>query len=750
MKTIRNSILKKHRTFFKFLISYLLILIVPIIVFNGIYSNFLVKTLKNEVTKNNVSALVMSKSLMDKEIQQVHGISYKILYMNKNIFNYYNQQKNRVSDKEISNELKYSIISNLAIEEIALYTKGNPTVYTSSGNYSVDSFFNYIYPFENYTSQDFIKDTNTINKIHIIPELSIGSSQKYIAAIYPAPTFTQKPDTFLIYFIKENYLMDYMDFSSNINNNYSFIVDLDSKNIISSLDPYAGFDGAQLTGQILSVKNEGFKNIAINGSDYYIFVADSNILPWRYASLIPAQNVLDKINSSAKLIYIGLIFAVLLGSICIFYFMTINYIPIKQMSNNIEKVFQMGTSPKLNEMEIVKQGIKYLSEENISLSNKFKANIPKVRDSLLMSVLKGQIETLQEFNECGRDIGLSFDYSNFQVVIIMSDSSELTRQDIYECIDDNNDNKMTFYCVDRIEKNQFIVIVNSNECDNDRIIELLESVMEDVKVRKDCILTIGIGNIYTNINRITMSYIEASNALKHKFVKGYGQIIDISELTNNSDIIKYYPKKELELLKECIKLKNFDGLNSCVDDIVVKIVNSKMPIFMAQGICIDIINMIMQMDQLMLTNSFYPDLFFIESADSVDKLLNLVKGICSNINNAKEDKSLKEVVTIGEISNYINNNFSKCDFSIQEVSDYFDMKLSYMSQFYKSQTNQTMMDYVTMLRVEKAKKLLTTTPMSLSYIAEEVGYYNVSSFIRRFKQVTGLPPGEFRKGLHDS
>lgn len=56
---------------------------------------------------------------------------------------------------------------------------------------------------------------------------------------------------------------------------------------------------------------------------------------------------------------------------------------------------------------------------------------------------------------------------------------------------------------------------------------------------------------------------------------------------------------------------------------------------------------------------------------------------------------------------------------------------------------QTLLEYTTCMRMEKAKVILTSTKLQLKAVAEEVGYYNVSSFIRRFKQQTGVTPGEY-------
>ncbi|MEG0110359.1 MAG: helix-turn-helix transcriptional regulator, partial [Oscillospiraceae bacterium] len=60
-------------------------------------------------------------------------------------------------------------------------------------------------------------------------------------------------------------------------------------------------------------------------------------------------------------------------------------------------------------------------------------------------------------------------------------------------------------------------------------------------------------------------------------------------------------------------------------------------------------------------------------------------------------------------------------------------------------TGQNILDYATNLRMERAKKLLAETNIPLKELGYETGYYNVSSFIRRFKQTQGLTPGDYRR-----
>ena len=56
------------------------------------------------------------------------------------------------------------------------------------------------------------------------------------------------------------------------------------------------------------------------------------------------------------------------------------------------------------------------------------------------------------------------------------------------------------------------------------------------------------------------------------------------------------------------------------------------------------------------------------------------------------------------------------------------------------------LEYLTLLRVERAKELLSSTALTIREISAQVGYYDPGSFIRRFKQVTGETPLQYRRG----
>ena len=68
----------------------------------------------------------------------------------------------------------------------------------------------------------------------------------------------------------------------------------------------------------------------------------------------------------------------------------------------------------------------------------------------------------------------------------------------------------------------------------------------------------------------------------------------------------------------------------------------------------------------------------------------------------------------------------------------------YKDYLIKKEMNQNFSEYLWTLRLEKAKELLNNTDMSIDEISIAVGYFNTSSFRRKFKQDTGLTPSQYR------
>jgi two-component system, response regulator YesN len=93
---------------------------------------------------------------------------------------------------------------------------------------------------------------------------------------------------------------------------------------------------------------------------------------------------------------------------------------------------------------------------------------------------------------------------------------------------------------------------------------------------------------------------------------------------------------------------------------------------------------------------------------------------------------------------YIEENFSK-DLNLAVVSNYISLNYSYFSHMFKEYTNQNFVDYLKIIRINHAKKLLAVSEYKVFEISEMVGYKNPKQFTRVFREIEGVSPTEYRE-----
>ncbi len=86
--------------------------------------------------------------------------------------------------------------------------------------------------------------------------------------------------------------------------------------------------------------------------------------------------------------------------------------------------------------------------------------------------------------------------------------------------------------------------------------------------------------------------------------------------------------------------------------------------------------------------------------------------------------------------------------TVHSIADQLHLSANYLSDMLRVQTGQTTQQHIQNRLIEKAKELLSTTSMSVSEIAYQLGFEHPQSFHRLFKSRTSLSPLEFRSSLN--
>lgn len=150
------------------------------------------------------------------------------------------------------------------------------------------------------------------------------------------------------------------------------------------------------------------------------------------------------------------------------------------------------------------------------------------------------------------------------------------------------------------------------------------------------------------------------------------------------------------------------------------------------------------LNNILQINAMQSDSFQILSKVLLCELLITIKGFIKlqHINPKANVSNINS--KIQNIIEYINENYCK-DLSLTSIANHFSISTFYLSKLFKQSTNLSLIEYINSVRIKEAKKLLETTPLSISIVTKKVGFCNTTHFSRTFKVLSGMSPQQYKK-----
>ena len=155
----------------------------------------------------------------------------------------------------------------------------------------------------------------------------------------------------------------------------------------------------------------------------------------------------------------------------------------------------------------------------------------------------------------------------------------------------------------------------------------------------------------------------------------------------------------------------------------------------------------LQYESKISTPTDSPTLSPLERINNCDTFHELHQLLCDAVKQffALLDHTSSDSSTLFLIKDYISNNYSDSSLSIKDISEHVHLSSSYLCTVFKTETGQTLNQYLTNYRMEKAKQLLLDPRNKINEIAAQVGYCDCNYFGKSFKKVVGLSPSEYRE-----
>ena len=734
-------------TFARYLFSYIALLLIPISVFTFIIYNYYINYFTKSIISQDMEHTKKVMNNVDQEIESLYG---NVMQMSSDsIFKTNYQTEHPSAFYHIRSRLKSVEASNKFIDQILFYDENLGRIYTSNAIYTFDDFYKYGSTYENYTEEEFKGVLDSIGrKYKWIPQQSVYYNKTMNSSItYIVPMNWSSINTYsmVLYHINADHLNDLIGVEKS--NSGDVLITADNDLILFN-------SGKNLSSGIVSLLTKEARSkdhvvTTIKRKKYLVSCMPSDSTGLTYYSITLMDVALREVSRLTTIFLSGTLFIILISTFAIKVFMHFNYDPIRQLSGIARSLFPSSINNR-DDILVAQTALIHLSDDNAKAE---KEKHELMQEKLLLRLLSGDMENIEAFNVLGANVGLNFTGTCFCVIIFRSDS---VRQEDnveylhYEPIVKNELSGFETYMMTYYK--ELIIIVSGLGFESRFLRMKAEYMARQLQTDSHIHFTAGIGNVYHDISSICKSYFEADIAVKNSEGDQDRCVVLFYELLNPADGIKY-PEEELDTLYSAIRSGNTEKINWLMN-VFVQITNVANNDTLKICLFKDVINV---SDKALRELNYkpcklketYSGMLYSQNLDTgriPQFITNLSRDLIGFINKNKDPMASN----MDKILTYINRHYMDNDFSVNKLSDMFAMSISNFSHYFKSRMDQTVSDYINSIRFEKAKDLLRNTTLSVQDIANQIGYIQVSGFMRKFKSMEGLTPGSYRKKFTDT
>lgn len=742
---------ERKSLFWKYLISYLLVLIIPTAAFFGFLNGSVLNSLEAQLMNYQISMIARLQIFMDDIFRQLMAIHTELSL--KDPLNNFVDMYNLSDSQDIVQELKHSKIATSWLYDIVLHYAGDKYVFTGTTTCTVDRFFNLIVVYENDGESARLQQLmEASEKISFIPMQTVrcyGQNKDLLTICLPLYSRAYSRRATLTYLIDAKALSDIV-LANASDSDASYLILGDQNELIGTFGepPISREQYLEWLSEEdwENQQNIYFRRVTLDGERQMVSRITSNDTGYTYVSVIPMSQIHAVVHSlQTKLIWLSAAVG-MFGLLLIFFSMRRNYNPIRQLTS-YAKTFVSGPPQSGDELEVIHSSLAHLSDHYTALREN--ARIP-FQNHFLQMLIQGSYSSLAQMDTIGELGEFHFDKEYFQVFLMVFSKKIVPETDVMGIERIWREVVSGYLLQSSNAWNTLVYVANFDKDELENLPAAIPLLYDRLtQAVPDNSLVIAAGEAYTEIEKVAQSHDEAVVAADYRFVQGKECIIWHKDLLFEALSSEDYPKQLFEQLRYALQKGETENIYSVLNAIIDYLKSGKLPLFYVRSLAYELINILLDTLTHLGNAEFSKDFLrtyssFLSDFDTIDDLADVLQKLCMSICMYIVQGVLRERdEKLFRIKHDIEMNYTDVNFSVQALAEAHGMSAAGLSQYFKSQTGMTVLDYLTEQRMLKAKQLLLEGRATLNEIAEEVGYLNTSSFIRRFKSLYGLTPRQY-------
>lgn len=674
---------RKTHTYYRYAAIYFAALFLISAVVMALVLQFSATEMKNAETQNTKNSMQQAAELIDKQLQTMQDIALKISMQID--YRPYRVEQGGIYDINLLERFKqYNSYSPLSSQYFLVY-RSVEKIYTSAGNTSYFHFYamsELKVPYE--------RTSAMLQRIQAAEQLSFERFDGGVIAVFPVRfygyTGSNAYYAALCFVLGESQLQSYIS-QTTAGLPESYEISVNGVHLLPM-----GQDDTSESRLTVSSANQ---RVTVSTGD--------TISGWALL-----------FHHGGWVIGIGIGVSLLLALISA---LTMAHLSLRPLDRLLEK-YALGDQGVANEFEQLDAILRDLEQSKAE-------SVEQLRNQLLLQMIHGDYSDMM-LRRCAM-LGISFSHPFFQVCLVEHGAGERAGEEIRGRLKELANEERNVY-VAELDEERFIVLVNdccapgqgnSMEAENRTLIEAASGS------------AVFIGQTVEGVKRLPLSYMAALTERRTRSANQEIRVRSSGVLASRliDAIISGSESLEAQTAEEVRAYLSEEPLSGVMTRFhVYELTGSITKAAEEKGLVIDRVavnNLVMLSDPTVIVHDLIGLLHQGSRADSQA--------------HAVPDTTARLIVE------YVIANAYDPDLDLQAMSSQFGLSADYISNMIKRETGYAFKEYVTILRITEAQRLLCDDKsLTINEVAAMVGYRKSSNFSKKFKELTGVLPSQFR------
>lgn len=742
VKRFINELKRGNISFYMFIISVVVILGVAIM---GIsLYRFCYRTINEDFMKNQELYLKGKMDYHENDMRVLDDIVMQIGYSNANTRFYLKNQPLKAR-KLIENLNRYQSVSRF-FEKVCYLYHEDDYIYDQFTSQETSWFLEKIFFNEEGAKQEFqnklynksygwkaIAEYQLLKENAYFYQTTGISSDRIVIYLKAVPIYY---DATMFFFVSEQYYDQLLsDMMNDPMEQQSFYIMCEDQIIVQrgNAEPEEKALLAEVSGFL------GTKEVTI-GKEHYLLTVQQGDSKLVYCIIQSMEIFYNKVRTQQWVIFTLVVFCMMLAVlpvVIIFRHMTAKVIQVNTLLKRETNCRNIGD---------IESGVQML----ISTNNRYEQeSLQSKKAYFIRNFIRGDYDNETKLGLDAAQAGLVIE-DRMYVVMLLGERGDQgvnrARDRMLSLIRDAQG--LDGYGISLVGNNQslFLLFADSRE-------QMEKVILQIFQVGKECCeaFVMSVSDYHTALLDGSVAYLEANNAFDTRFLQSNDQILRF-EREAGEEMIQVLPESSLQNLRYALQRKEETLLKSAVDDIcqrISQISNSLLAFRLNYNKIVHMLAIEWSTDQNKWMEIY--NVFALSQCLTRQDFSELLYDTCQAImcNSMKQEAGGNEIVE--QAIGYMKERYADSGFNMAALAEELSVSTVTLSVAFKNTVGIRPSDYLSNIRMEEAKRLLTDTELLIRDVSIAVGYEDDHVFARRFKKYTGSTPGQYRadRGVYE-